>query len=116
MARALVDYRLRRGTTARWVDKNPLLDQGEIGFETDTGKFKIGDGVHRWIDLPYFLNEEQIQTLIAAGGGGSGGPDARIGDMSQLSTTNQNTVVEAINEVNVPSIPLDLLYTNAKAG
>jgi hypothetical protein len=34
---------VRRGTAAQWTAANPTLDSGEIGFETDTGKFKIGN-------------------------------------------------------------------------
>ena len=34
----------RRGTAAQWTGANPTLAAGEIGYETDTGKFKIGNG------------------------------------------------------------------------
>ena len=50
----------RRGTAAQWISTNggdgPVLNAGEIGFESDTGKFKIGDGTNHWIDLNYFLD------------------------------------------------------------
>jgi len=50
----------RRGTAAQWVSVNggdgPILEAGEIGFETDTGKFKIGDGTNHWVDLDYFVD------------------------------------------------------------
>lgn len=48
-------YRLqfRRGLAARWVERNPVLSDGEPGYETDTGLFKIGDGFSTWIDLSY---------------------------------------------------------------
>jgi|SRR6188472_2248618 len=44
---------LRRDTVADWTSVNPTLAQGEPGVETDTGKFKIGDGITAWNDLPY---------------------------------------------------------------
>lgn len=45
---------LRRGTASSWTSTNPTLAAGEIGFETDTGKFKIGkDGLTAWNSLPY---------------------------------------------------------------
>ena len=44
---------LRRGTAADWTDANPTLDAGESGFETDTRKFKIGDGSTVWNSLQY---------------------------------------------------------------
>jgi hypothetical protein len=45
---------LRRGTAAEWVTRNTLLLPGEVGYETDTGRQKIGDGVTRWNQLPYW--------------------------------------------------------------
>lgn len=57
----------RRGTAAQWISLNegdgPILNVGEIGFETDTGKFKIGDGQNPWVDLDYFLDESEIQNI-----------------------------------------------------
>ena len=44
----------RRGTAAEWTSANPTLAAGEFGFETDTGKFKIGDGSNTWSALNYF--------------------------------------------------------------
>jgi hypothetical protein len=39
---------VRRGTAAQWVASTTPLNEGEIGFETDTGKYKIG----RRVSLP----------------------------------------------------------------
>ncbi len=50
----------RRGTSTQWANANPVLAAGEIGFETDTNKFKIGDGVKTWALLDYFLNVEAL--------------------------------------------------------
>ena len=47
----------RRGTYQQWHDYNPILNPGEIGWESDNNKFKIGDGINHWNDLPYFLDE-----------------------------------------------------------
>jgi hypothetical protein len=44
---------LRRGTAAEWTSANPILSQGEFGYETDTGKFKIGNNSSNWATLPY---------------------------------------------------------------
>jgi hypothetical protein len=50
----------RRGTAAQWVSTNsgngPILNAGEIGYETDTNKFKIGDGTNHWLNLDYFID------------------------------------------------------------
>jgi len=83
----------RRGTAAQWISTNdgdgPILEVGEIGFETDTGKFKIGDGVNNWIDLDYFLDESEI--------------DGITGDYILSSTLGQNGGVATLDgSGNVP--------------
>ena len=45
---------LRHDTTTNWTAANPLLLQGEMGIETNTNRMKIGNGILRWNDLPYF--------------------------------------------------------------
>ena len=50
----------RRGTAAQWTAADPILAAGEIGFESDSGQFKIGDGVNHWEDLSYFKNLEDL--------------------------------------------------------
>jgi len=44
---------LRRDTAANWTTANPTLSAGELGFETDTGKFKLGNGSTIWASLGY---------------------------------------------------------------
>lgn len=43
----------RRDTAAGWTSADPTLLSGELGHETDTGKFKIGDGSTAWSSLNY---------------------------------------------------------------
>lgn len=50
----MATIRLRRGTAAAWISADPTLLAGEPGFETDTGKLKIGDGTNQWTLLAYF--------------------------------------------------------------
>ena len=44
---------LRRDTAANWTAANPVLLLGEVGFETDTRKLKLGDGTTAWNTLLY---------------------------------------------------------------
>ena len=44
---------LLRGTSEALTASNPVLLAGELGFETDTGRFKFGDGVTAWQGLKY---------------------------------------------------------------
>lgn len=48
-----VQILFRRGTAVDWTTADPVLGSGEPGFETDTGKFKIGDGSNTWSVLQY---------------------------------------------------------------
>ena len=48
-----VHIQLRRGASTDWAEVNPTLTEGEIGYENDTLKFKVGDGVADWNSLPY---------------------------------------------------------------
>ena len=54
----------RRGTAAQWTSADPILEAGEIGFETDTNKFKIGDGVNHWEDLIYYASAADLAALV----------------------------------------------------
>jgi hypothetical protein len=48
-----VQIKWRRDTAANWTTNNPVLAQGEPGFETDTLAYKIGDGTRTWSALSY---------------------------------------------------------------
>lgn len=48
-----VAIQLRRGTAAEWAAANPIIADGELVIETDTGRFKIGNGSSGYSALPY---------------------------------------------------------------
>jgi hypothetical protein len=86
----------RRGTAAQWTAANPILAAGEIGFETDTNKFKMGNGSSAWSALQYFANAAELAAII------DGAPDllntlnelaAAIGDDPDF-LTNYATITE----------------------
>ena len=60
---------IRRDTKARWADLNPILAAGEMGFEIDNNRLKIGNGITAWNSLPYVTKTDwstiitQIDTL-----------------------------------------------------
>ena len=47
--------RLRRDTASAWTAANPVLLLGEVGIETDTRNFKVGNGSSAWSALSYYL-------------------------------------------------------------
>jgi hypothetical protein len=48
-----VQIQLRRGTASQWTSANPILAEGEMGVELDTGKWKFGNGTGTWSVLAY---------------------------------------------------------------
>lgn len=48
-----IQIQFRRGTAAEWTSANPVLAQAEMGIETDSRAYKIGDGVTAWNALSY---------------------------------------------------------------
>lgn len=63
----------RRDIASAWTSANPTLAAGEMGLETDTSKFKLGDGVTAWNSLAY------AYTAGAAGAQGTTGTQGTTG-------------------------------------
>jgi len=58
--------RFSRGSAAQWAVENPVLFKGEAGYEEDTQRLKVGDGILNYVDLPYVI-------------GGADGADGAMG-------------------------------------
>jgi hypothetical protein len=59
---------IRRDTSERWTINNPVLLEGEFGYEIDTECLKIGDGQTEWNALPYLVcGSGQLDILNAVG-------------------------------------------------
>lgn len=80
----VTQIQIRRGTAAQWTSANPTLASGEFGYETDTGKFKIGNGSTAWTSLSY--QGAGTVTSITAGTGLSGGTITSSGTIAIDST------------------------------
>jgi hypothetical protein len=90
----VTQIQVRRGTAAQWTSANPTLASGEWGFESDTGKVKIGDGTTAWNSEPYV--GAGTVTSITAGTGLSGGTITGSGtiaiDSSVVTLTGTQTL------------------------
>lgn len=93
----------RRGTAQQWTTANPILAAGEIGFESGTNKFKIGDGVNTWSALTYYASAAEIAALV------DGAPDllntlnelaAAIGDDANFGTAIEASINTSVDEAN----------------
>ncbi len=54
---------LRQGLASDWTTVNPVLAEAEIGVETDTGRFKLGNLVDDWATRPYADIQGPIQNI-----------------------------------------------------
>jgi hypothetical protein len=70
---------IRRDTSDKWFVNNPILLEGEFGYETDTTYMKIGDGTTPWNSLDYWN---------PGGTGGTGG----TGGVPEFITVQKNGV------------------------
>ena len=73
-----VQFKIRRGLQYDWNHADPILGAGEMGIETDTNNFKIGDGVKTWSQLSY---------------GGFTGPIGPLGPTGNTGATGAASVV-----------------------
>ena len=48
---------LRRDTSANWSSANPILAQGEMGYDITNDSVKVGNGTDAWNDLSYIAGE-----------------------------------------------------------
>lgn len=115
----VTQIQIRRGTAAQWTSANPTLASGEFGYESDTSKFKIGNGSTAWTSLSY--QGAGTVTSITAGTGLSGGTITTSGtiaidtattvDVSTAQTLTNKTLTSPT--LNAPLINLSL---NAQTG
>ena len=99
--------RFRRDTAANWTSNNPTLTTGELGYETDTGKFKIGNNTNAWTALAYSITSELSEgnlndlkdvTITSAANGDflRWNGTAWINDAVNLSTDTVGSFVESL--------------------
>ena len=69
---------IRRDTSSNWTSNNPILLQGEFGYELNTGYAKIGDGQTAWTALDYFGGTGPTGVVGPTGSTGSTGPSVSV--------------------------------------
>jgi len=108
---------VRRGTASGWTSANPTLYAGEMGYETDTGRIKIGDGTTAWTSLDYnavvptgFLAGSGLSVSIAADGStvtySLSDPTIQLADISDLSS-NARTFLLTPSSANLSTLVTD---------
>ena len=59
-----VRIQMRRGSTSDWNTADPILNEGEIGYNTTLGQIKIGDGATAWSSLDYMVTDAELNTSL----------------------------------------------------
>lgn len=107
---------LRKDTSANWTSNNPILLAGEIGIETDTLKFKIGNG-SRWNDIStYAFNAGMPNGVALLDADGLVSIDDLPSDIV-LSADVLSMIEDAISEITTTNVPegTNLYFTDQRA-
>ena len=110
----IVKIQLRRGLSSVWSSVNPILSSGEFGYETDSKKLKIGDGISLYNDLDYTLNPELIESLVLQAE--SARDESELSAINALASENAAELAkdEIISKIDFTgAITGDLLEQNA---
>ena len=86
-----VKLQLRRDLSENWLSRRVILADGEIGLETDTYQFKIGDGETEWKHLPYaglhgYQGPQGVRGITTTGDTGATGPSGVKGATGPAGT------------------------------
>lgn len=82
-----IQLQFRRGTSTQWSAANPVLASGEMGIETDTNQFKIGNGTLAWNSLSYGGIQGPTGATGATGATGPAGPTGPTGPTGDTGAT-----------------------------
>jgi len=107
---------LRRDIAANWTANNPLLLNGEIGIETDTLKFKVGNGTQRWNALTnYALKPGQANGVATLGSDGKV-PLSQLPDQISLDAEALLAIQNALSSITTTDIEegSNLYFTNLR--
>ena len=111
----VTQIQVRRGTASQWTSANPTLAAGEWGYESDTGKVKIGNGTTAWTSLSYQGNAGTV-TSITAGTGLSGGTITSSGTVAiDTATTVDVSTAQTLTNKTLTA-PVINLALNAQTG
>lgn len=113
----VTQIQIRRGTAAQWTSANPTLAAGEFGYESDTGKAKIGNGSSAWTALSYALTGALgTITSITAGTGLTGGTITSTGTIAiDTATTADLTTAQTLTNKTLTDPKINLAL-NAQTG
>lgn len=101
----MTHIRQRIDTAANWAANNPALHDGEVGWERDTGKAKIGNGATGWNFLPYVVQPTGAVSSV------NGKVGAVVLDKTDIGLGNVNNTADSAKPISA----LQQAALNAKA-
>jgi hypothetical protein len=102
---------IKRGTASAWTSANPTLNSGEMGFESDTKKMKVGDGTTTWTSLAYTATDGDISGVTASTGLQGGGTTGTV-SLSIDSTVATLTGTQTLTNKTLTSPVLNTAVSN----
>ena len=104
----MTKIQFRRDTSTNFTSVNPVLASGEPAFETDTGKFKIGDGTTAYNSLDYIGAGDLPDNITTQGNTFNG-----ANQLVQLDTSGKLPAVDGSQLTNISaSTPSNMMTTN----
>ena len=94
-----VKIQYRRDTAANWSSANPLLAQGEVGYEYDTGRFKVGNGTTSWTSLTY---SSGVTGPTGPSSTAAVGTVTTLGPGASATVNNSGTATAAVYNFGIP--------------
>jgi len=105
----VTQIQVRRGTASQWTSTNPTLAAGEWGFETDTGKVKIGNGSTAWTSLGY-QGAGDIEGVTAGTGISGGGSSGTVTVSIDTSVTADLTTAQTLTNKTLTDPKINLAF------
>ena len=105
----VTQIQVRRGTAAQWTSTNPTLAAGEWGFESDTGKVKIGNGSTAWNSLGY-TGAGDIEGVTAGTGLSGGGTSGTVTVSIDTAVTADLTTAQTLTNKTLTDPKINLAF------
>lgn len=105
----VTQIQVRRGTASQWTSTNPTLAAGEWGFESDTGKVKIGNGSTAWNSLGY-TGAGDIEGVTAGTGLSGGGTSGTVTVSIDTSVTADLTTAQTLTNKSLTDPKINLAF------
>lgn len=117
---AVYQLKLRSDTAANWTAVNPVLALGEPGYETDSLRFKIGNGSSNWNSLVYQGDVTEVLAGNGLSGEGASGSvtlsiDSTVATLTGTQSLSNKTIVSPILTGITSAETVDLSSATLKA-